>query len=93
MNLLDEFKRRIADYLRNNPILKEKKVLKLYHPNWRDGVEGVEFLTRNRVIHPGMNILATVESETENQIILLWDCCGREVFVKNEEGVYEFKSR
>ena len=91
--LLNEFKGKIAQYLRKNPILKERKVLSLYHPNWKDGVEEVEFLTPRRVIHPQMNILANVESETEDQIVLIWDCCGREVFVKNSEGVYEFKSK
>lgn len=36
--VLDGFKTEVAHYLRKNPILKEKRTLKLNHPNWADGV-------------------------------------------------------
>ncbi len=88
--LLYEFKQGIAKYLRQNPILDNPQKLNLYHPRWENQFDYVEFITEDRVIHNTMNTAATVESITNDRVILMWDCCGRETFVKNADGVYEF---
>ena len=91
--LLNEFKGKIRAHLTKNPSLKQWQNMRLSHPDWPLGTEKIEVLSNRRIYLPSMANFATILSISEEQIILNWDCCGREEFVKNKEGVYEFKQR
>ena len=91
--LLKELNKKIDNYLGKRHSKQKIKTISLLHPNWPDGIEQVEFLSEQRVYLPSLNIAANIISSTEDKLVLNWDCCGKEVFVKNKKGVYEYQPK
>ena len=93
-DVLDEFKAHIALYLKQHPIIGGKKQLTLSYPqkNKPDYIMDIEFITDDVVVsNDDLNVMAKVELLDEEVIILTWNCCGREVFAKNNtNNIYEY---